>query len=76
MDGFFIFEAGEESERFLEHPEVRSLAERVELTRSSTQPVVLFHAADDEPIERLCELAEEMGGRLKPARRYFPTGGL
>ena len=73
MNGFFIFDEAGARERFLEHPEVRKISDRVELSRSSTQPVIVFRAREDESIDRLRELAEEMGGRLQPSRRYEPV---
>jgi hypothetical protein len=72
MNGFVQFEHQEDLEGFLAAPRVASIKASGRVSRTSSQPVVVFHELSGEDLSDLKELAETHGGKVKPSVQYEP----
>lgn len=70
MNGFVQFEHQEDLEGFLSTPRVASIKASGKVSRTSSQPVLIFRGLSPEDVSDMKELAETHGGKVKPSVQY------
>jgi hypothetical protein len=72
MNGFVQFEHQEDLEGFLSTPRGASIKASGKVTRTSSQPVLVFQGLSPQDVSDMKELAETHGGKVKPSVQYEP----
>lgn len=72
MNGFVQFEHQEDLEGFLSTPRVASIKASGRVSRTSSQPVLVFKELSPKDVSEMSELAETHGGKVKPSTQYEP----
>jgi hypothetical protein len=72
MNGFVKFEHQEDLEGFLSAPRVAAIKASGKVSRTSSQPVLIFQGLTQEDVSDMEALAETHGGTVKPSVQYEP----
>ena len=72
MNSFVQFKVREDLEKFLATPKVASFEATGQVSKSSSQCVLIFRELTPKDLSEIEALAESHGGRVKPAIQYEP----
>jgi hypothetical protein len=72
MNGFVKFQESGSLEDFFSSPRVRAISSRGQLSKSSSEPMVIFRELNEKDVDALADAAKAVGGRVISSTQYEP----